>query len=149
MSLKPRHISDNKKQILNQLNREILAPRVLPKMRYERHGALLSKVDPSKIIGKTSTDQFPIDAITIRVTSAKNKRFTAYFRGKEKVHQWTDYKGFKRKSVYPDGILKIAVDCSANITRYSFTGDMSCDSFTPEDKVFALRYVEDILYGQD
>ncbi len=133
---------EKKKKLLDELRRDIHAPKILSKIKFERHGGITNKVDPSKIIDKTSTSQFPCDAITIRINSLKRKRFTAYFNGKEVTRQYTT-----NTYTFPKGCLKVCVDYSPSESLYSYTGNMYNDSYTPEEKAFALEYVEDLLYG--
>ena len=133
---------DFKNRSLTALQRDDYAPKVLSKNKFERHGGITNKVDPSKIIDKTSTSQFPYDAITIRINSLKRKRFTAYFNGKEVTRQYTT-----NTYTFPKGCLKVCVDYSPSESLYSYTGNMYEDSYTPEEKAFALEYVKDLLYG--
>ena len=46
---------EKKKKLLDELRRDIHAPKILSKIKFERHGGITNKVDPSKIIDKTST----------------------------------------------------------------------------------------------
>lgn len=134
---------DIKHRSLTELQRDVYAPKVLSKIKFERHGAITNKVDPSKIIDKTSTSQFPCDAITIRINSLKRKRFTAYFNGKGITRKWANH-----TTSYPRGCLKVCVDYSPTDCHYGYTGSMYEDNYTPEEKAFALEYVKDLLYGE-
>ena len=137
---------EKKKKLLDELRRDVHAPKILSKIKFERHGGITNKVDPSKIIEKTSTSKFPCDAITIRINSLKKKRFTAYFNGKE-VTRLFGTGTYQNKYTFPKGCLKVCVEYSPSESIYSYTGNMYDNSYTPEEKAFALEYVEDLLYG--
>ena len=136
-----------KKKLLDELRRDVHAPKILSKIKFERHGGITNKVDPSKIIDKTSISQFPCDAITIRINSLKNNKFTAYFNGKE-VTRLFGTGTYQHKYTFPKGCLKVCVQYSPSESIYSYTGNMYDNSYTPEEKAFALEYVEDLLYGE-
>ena len=67
-----------------ELKKLYFAKTVVPKIRWETNSTVKTnpKIDKNKIIAKTSTCEFPKDAITIRVTSMRNKKFIGYFYGK-------------------------------------------------------------------
>ncbi len=113
------------------------AKTVVPKIRWETNSMVKTnpEIDKNKIIEKTSTYQFPEDAITIRVTSMRNKKFIGYFHGKPK------------KGRYYMPILKISVDCSSDKSTYSFTGLMPPE-LNLDEATYALEYAEETLFAE-
>lgn len=110
---------------------------VVPKIRWEANSMVKTnqEIDKNKIIEKTSTYQFPEDAITIRVTSMRNKKFIGYFHGNAK------------KGRYCMPILKISVDCSSDKNTYSFTGQMPPE-LNLDEVTYALDYAEETLFAE-
>ncbi len=146
MALKTRHIHYNMRQIKTEIDRD-LYDKIVPKINWEKHGVVNSnpRIDKNKIIAKSQTSDFPAESITVRVTSAKNKRFTVYFAGKRVTKQWGNY-----PSRTTTQWLKVPVDCSlkhCDKTIWHFTGEMPHGT-TPEEAAYALGYIEDVLYGE-
>lgn len=110
---------------------------IVPKIRWETNSMVKTnpEIDKNKIIEKTSTYQFPEDAITIRVTSMRNKKFIGYFHGNAK------------KGRYFMPILKISVDCSSDKSTYSFTGVMPPE-LNLDEVTYALDYAEETLFAE-
>lgn len=147
MALKTRHIQYNMRQIKTEIDRD-LYDKIVPKINWEKHGVVNSnpRIDKNKIIAKSQTSDFPAESITVRVTSAKNKRFTAYFAGKRVTRQF----GGNQSYTYIAQWLKVPVDCSlkhCDKPIWHFTGEMPHDT-TPEEAAYALGYIEDVLYGE-
>ena len=147
MGLKTRHIQYNMRQIKTEIDRD-LYDKIVPKINWEKHGVVNSnpRIDKNKIIAKSQTSDFPAESITVRVTSAKNKRFTAYFAGKRVTRQF----GGNQSYTYIAQWLKVPVDCSlkhCDKPIWHFTGEMPHDT-TPEEAAYALGYIEDVLYGE-
>ncbi len=113
------------------------AKTVVPKIRWEANSMVKTnpEIDKNKIIEKTSTYQFPEDAITIRVTSMRNKKFSGYFHGNSE------------KGKYYMPILKISVDCSGDKSTYSFTGKMP-PKLNLDEATYALDYAEETLFAE-
>jgi hypothetical protein len=113
------------------------AKSIVPKIRWETNSMVKTnpEIDKNKIIEKTSTYQFPEDAITIRVTSMRNKKFIGYFHGNAK------------KGRYCMPILKISVDCSSDKSTYSFTGIMPPE-LNLDEVTYALDYAEETLFAE-
>jgi len=163
MGLKTRHIEQNMSQIKDELQRDVMS-RILPKLKWEKHGAVRgnSNIKRDAIIEKTSTDKFPADSITVRVTSAKNKRFTVYFHGEKKERTFTNYNGKKTSYFYTTEKLKISVNCNpqrgsnraGSLTprktrvSYSYTGDLP-DYLDQYDVAAACDYITDNLFGEE
>jgi hypothetical protein len=165
MGLKTRHIQQNMSQIKDELQREVM-DRILPKLKWEKHGAVRDNpnIKSDAIIDKTSTDKFPADSITVRVTSAKNKRFTVYLHGEKKERTFTNYNGKKTSYFYTTEKLKISVDCNpqrgsigyraGSLTprntrvSYSYTGDLP-DYLDQYDVAAACDYITDNLFGEE
>ncbi len=119
---------------LKKLN---FAKAIVPKIRWETNSMVKTnpEIDKNKIIAKTSTYQFPEDAITIRVTSMRNKKFIGYFHGNAK------------KGRYCMPILKISVDCSRDKSIYNFTGQMPPE-LNLDEVTYALDYAEETLFSE-
>ena len=151
-------------QIKKELQREVMS-RILPKLKWEKHGAVRGNpnIKSDDIIDKTSTDKFPADSITVRVTSAKNKRFTVYLHGEKKERTFTNYNGKKTSYFYTTEKLKISVDCdpqrgsigyrAGSLTprntrvSYSYTGDLP-DYLDQYDVAAACDYITDNLFKE-
>lgn len=165
MGLKTRHIQQNMSQIKDELQREVM-DRLLPKLKWEKHGVVRGNpnIKSGDIIDKTSTDKFPADSITVRVTSAKNKRFTVYLHGEKKERTFTNYNGKKTRYFYTTEKLKVSVDCNpqrgnikqmaGNLTprniraSYSYTGDLP-DYLDQYDVAAACDYIKDKLFREE
>ena len=144
----------NMSQIKKELQREVMS-RILPKLKWEKHGAVRGNpnIKSDDIIDKTSTDKFPADSITVRVTSAKNKRFTVYLHGEKKERTFTDYNGKKTSYFYTTETLKIKVDCNpqhklSRKVSYSYYGDLP-DYVDQYDVAAACDYITDNLFGEE
>lgn len=153
------------RQIKKELQRDVMS-RIIPKIKWERHGAVRCNpnIKSDAIIDKTSTDKFPADSITVRVTSAKNKRFTVYLHGEKKERTFTNYNGKKTSYFYTTEKLKISVDCNpqrgsigyraGSLTprntrvSYSYTGDLP-DYLDQYDVAAACDYITDNLFGEE
>jgi hypothetical protein len=150
MGLKTRHIEQNMSQIKDELQREVMS-RILPKLKWERHGVVRGNpsIKSDAIIEKTSTDKFPADSITVRVTSAKNKKFGVYLHGEKKERTFTNYNGKKTRYFYTTEKLKISVNCNPKTrASYSYTGDLP-DYLDQYDVAAACDYIKDKLFGEE
>jgi len=98
-------------------------------------------INPSKIINKTSTADFPAGKITIRLhnTSKKNICGTAYFYGKMKSHT-SSWGGSSYD--YPDG--KLMVTFFKEKPEFVFNGGLS-ESYSLQDVTDAVSYCREIL----
>lgn len=99
-----------------------------------------SLINPSKLVPKSSTDKFPMDAITIRLRNLKDKKVscTAYFYGRPETHK--DWQG----NPYQVASSKLMVSVQSN--GYDvFNGTIKNKSYSMEELTEAINYCKDIL----
>ena len=132
-------------QIKKELQREVMS-RILPKLKWEKHGAVRGNpnIKSDAIIDKTTTDKFPADSITVRVTSEKNKRFTVYLHGEKKERTFTNYNGKKTSYFYTTEKLKISVDCNPQSPKRAGYGLGRVGSLTPRNTRVSYSYTGDL-----
>jgi hypothetical protein len=101
-------------------------------------------INPSKIIKKSSTADFPAGKITIRLhnTSKKNICGTAYFYGKMKT-----YKGgnsFSGNYNYDYADCKLMVSFYKGKDEFVFNGGLS-ETYSLQDVADAVSYCKEII----
>ena len=107
MGLKTRHIMDNMKQIQKTLHPDYLEKRykTIDKVHWETNSLVKRHpdIDPSKIIPKSSTSEFPANAITVRFHSQKRKYIGVYIYGETKTRTYNSGQSW----TYVDSKLKV------------------------------------------
>jgi len=115
---------------------------IIDKIVWENNSRVKSSnlINPSKIINKTSTADFPADKITIRLynTSKKNLVGTAYFYGKEKTYN----SGGGYSYQHPDG--KLMVTFHKDKDEFVFNGGLT-ETYSLQDVTDAISYCKEIL----
>jgi len=115
---------------------------VIDKIVWENNARVKNSnlINPSKIINKSSTADFPADKITIRLynTSKENLVGTAYFYGKQKTYNSAGGYSYQ----HPDG--KLMVTFHKKSEGFNFNGGVTKD-YSLQDITDALNYCKDIL----
>ena len=153
MGLKTRHIMDNMKQIQKTLHPDYLEKRynTIDKVYWETNSLVKRHpdIDPSKIIPKSSTSEFPANAITVRFHSQKRKYIGVYIYGETKTRTYNSGQSW----TYVDSKLKGDLPTKSYNGRefgYSFQGELP-SNMDFESLGIALEYitkiVNDIGYG--
>ena len=101
-------------------------------------------INPSKIINKTSTADFPAGKITIRLhnTSKKNICGTAYFYGKLKSYGGGN--SLSGNYSYDSADCKLMVTFFKEKPEFVFNGNLS-ESYSLQDVADAVSYCREIL----
>ena len=119
--------------------------KVIDKIVWENNSRVKNSnlINPSKIINKTSTADFPADKITIRLhnTSKLNLGATAYFYGKIKTHTST-WQGTTYNNDYPDG--KLMVTFFKDKDEFNLNGAIS-ESYSLQDVTDVVLYCKELL----
>jgi hypothetical protein len=135
-------------RMVGYLTNKKVQDRLWGKIKWEKHGLVERNeyIHPTSIIPKSATSEFPQDSCTVRITSAKNNRFTLYIYSKEKTRSWNN--GTSHYT-YISEALKIAVDCKNMLhPKYAFTGSLPSD-YNAEDLAMTLNTVIETLYGNE
>ena len=109
-------------------------------------------IDPDKIIAKSSTDEFPDGAITVRFRSQATREVGVYFYGEKKNRTWNNGQNsvstFSGSSYnYIDKKLRVTLriqEESVNRYGFSFQGELPSNMDTEGLKI-ALDYIEDTI----
>ena len=98
-------------------------------------------INSSKIIQKTSTADFPADAITIRLhnTSSQDLTGTAYFYGKNKTY--TDWSG----QPYQVAEGRLMVTIYPKTDKLVFNGELHTKSYSTQDITDIINYCKDTI----
>ena len=102
-----------------------------------------SLINPSKIINKTSTADFPAGKVTIRLhnISKKNVCGTAYFYGKLKTYSGSSLSGNYN---YDSADCKLIVTFSKDKNEFVFNGGLS-ESYSLQDVTDVISYCKELL----
>ena len=125
-------------------------PNIAEKVFWEKNQYVLHnpKIEPSQIIGKTSTAKFPAGATTIRFSSIKDRIAIAYIYGKGKTRTFGS--GINKYSYvsYSSKLTVTFPNRKANNGRrdwgYIYNGDLPSDMTRP-DLDITLDYCEDVM----
>jgi len=103
-------------------------------------------IDPAKIIAKTSTHEFPADAITVRFRSQATREVVVYFYGKEKTRSWGNGPNATTYT-HIDEKLRVTLPSTTRngrFTGYSFQGELP-SNIDMESLKIALDYITAII----
>ena len=149
MALKTRHIEQNMKQIQRTLRPDTKYlekwDKIVDKIHWETNSLVKRhpQIDPSKIIPKGSTGDFPANAITVRFHSQKRKYIGVYIYGEVRTktygasHTWT----------YVDKKLKVDLPTKGYNGiefGYCFQGELP-PNMDMESLGIALDYIKDTV----
>jgi hypothetical protein len=109
-------------------------------------------IDPDKIIAKSSTDEFPDGAITVRFRSQATREVGVYFYGEKKNRTWNNGQNsvstFSGSSYnYIDKKLRVTLriqEESVNRYGFSFQGELP-ENVDTEGLKIALDYIVDTI----
>ena len=103
-------------------------------------------INPSKIVKKSSTADFPAGKITIRLhnTSKKNICGTAYFYGKLKTYNAGSSSFSGNNYTYDSADCKLMVSFYKETDEFVFNGGLS-KSYSLQDVADAVSYCKEIL----
>ena len=116
---------------------------ITDKIYWENNSRVKSSnlINPNKIVPKSSTDQFPMDAITIRLRdmNSQNLNGTAYFYGKAETHKdWTG-------QPYQVAESKLMVTIFNNKDGIVFNGNVNSKTYSMQDITDAINCCKDII----
>jgi hypothetical protein len=100
-------------------------------------------IDPDKIIDKSSTDEFPDGAITVRFRSQATREVGVYFYGEKKNRTWNNGQSYN----YIDKKLRVTLriqEESVNRYGFSFQGELP-ENVDTEGLKIALDYIADTI----
>ena len=156
MGLKTRHIEQNIKQIQRVLRPDTKYLEKWDKtidMVHWESNTLIKRhphIDPAKIISKSSTHDFPADAITVRFRNQKMidglKDVGVYFYGKRKTRTWGNGPNANTYD-YIDKKLRVTLPFTTrngNSTGHSFQGELP-SNMDMESLKMALDYIKDTI----
>ena len=156
MGLKTRHIEQNIKQIQRVLRPDTKYLEKWDKtidMVHWESNTLIKRhphIDPAKIISKSSTHDFPADAITVRFRNQKMidglKDVGVYFYGKRKTRTWGNGPNANTYD-YIDKKLRVTLPftrSSGHSYGLSFQGELPQDMDIETLKI-ALDYIKDTI----
>lgn len=116
---------------------------VIDKIYWENNSRVKSSslINPAKIVPKSSTDQFPMDAITIRLRdiNSQNLNGTAYFYGKAETHK--DWQG----NPYQVAGSKLMVSVVNGKSHIVFNGGVCNKSYSMQDLTDAINYCKEVI----
>ena len=155
MALKTRHIEQNMKQINKYMQTRTLKPdmkyldkwdKTVSKVHWETNSLVKRHphIDPTKIIPKSSTSEFPANAITVRFHSQKRKYIGVYVYGEKKMRTWGNGQS---SYTYVDSKLKVDLPTKGYNGRefgYSFQGELP-SNMDMEGLGIALNYISDTV----
>ena len=158
MALKTRHIEQNIKQIEKFMQTRTLKPdtkyldkwdKTVSKVHWEANSLVKRHphIDPAKIIPKSSTDEFPANAITVRFHSQKRKYIGVYIYGEKKTRTYNSGQSW----TYVDSKLKVDLPTKGYNGRefgYSFQGELP-SNMDMESLGIALNYISDTVKELD
>ena len=150
MGLKTRHIEQNMKQIQRTLRPDYLEKwnKTVEMVHWEGNSFIKRHphIDPSKIITKGSTYNFPADAITVRFRNQRTGEVGVYFYGERKTSTLGNT-STGRTYTYIDKKLRVTLP----MTRYnghsfgfSFQGELP-SNMDMESLKIALDYIKDTI----
>ena len=152
MGLKTRHIEQNIKQIQRVLRPDTKYlekwDKTIDMVHWESNTLVKQHpdIDPAKIISKSSTHDFPADAITVRFRSQATREVGVYFYGEKITSTWgnrptgTPYTYIKEKLRVT---LRIREE-SVNRYGFSFQGELP-ENVDTEGLKIALDYIVDTI----
>ena len=116
---------------------------VIDKIYWENNSRVKnsSLINPAKIVPKSSTDQFPMDAITIRLRNMNSKELsgTAYFYGKAETYK--DWQG----QPYQAAGSKLMVSIQNTNNYVVFNGAIKNKSYSMQDLTDAVNYCKSVI----
>lgn len=115
---------------------------IAKKVRWEKNSLVTRSpnIFAGQIIPKTTTDEFPCDAVTVRFNSISKMVATAHFCGKAGKARWNN-------KHYPSTRLRVTMPSSNKYGEYgySWNGDQPND-MTEYEMADILHYINSILY---
>ena len=155
MALKTRHIEQNIKQIEKFMQTRTLKPdtkyldkwdKTVSKVHWEGNSFIKRHphIDPAKIIAKTSTHEFPADAITVRFRNQRTKEVGVYFYGEKKTSTLGNTSTGRTYS-YIDKKLRVTLPMTRHNGHpfgFSFQGELP-SNMDMETLKIALDYIRD------
>lgn len=114
---------------------------IAKKVRWEKNSLVSSSpnIFAGQIIPKTTTDDFPCDAITVRFHNIKSRIVSAYFYGKRGKNSWNN-------KTYPSSKLIVTLPYASKHGEYGYSWNGSSpNDMTEYEMADILRYINAIV----